>query len=61
MSSAKSLPNIHVFHTHDHIVVIIQEGAIKGDNVVGMAAMHDLQFSNNALAHLALRFDVNDL
>lgn len=55
------LPNIRILHTHDDIVIGIQKGAIEGDDVLGMAAVHDLELSNDTLAHLALRLDMDDL
>lgn len=56
-----SLPNVHVLHAHDHIIVIVQEGTVEGDNVLGMAAVHDLKFSNDSFAHFPLGFDMDDL
>lgn len=29
----RCLPNIHVFHAHDDIALVIQKGAVKGDYV----------------------------
>lgn len=55
------LPDIRILHTHDNIVIVIEEGAIEGHNVLRVAAVHDLEFSNNTLAHLALRLDMDDL
>lgn len=57
----KILPNICILHTHDDIVIAIQKGAVEGDNVLGVAAVHDLEFSNDTLAHFPLRLDMNDL
>lgn len=54
-------PYIHVLHTHDDIVVMIQESAVKINNVVGVAPMHNLQLPNDSLAHFLLCFDMDDL
>jgi hypothetical protein len=55
------LPNIHVLHTHDHVVVITQEGAVEVDDKLRVAVVHDLEFPHNAAAHLLLGLDVDDL
>lgn len=57
----RNLPNVHVLHTHDHVVVGIEEGTVKGDNVFAMAVVHDLEFSHNTLAHFSLGFHVDNL
>ena len=56
-----NIPNIHVLHAHDHIVVLVKEGAIEGDNVFGMAAVHDLKLANDTLAHLLLGLNMDNL
>lgn len=59
--SASGVPDIHILHAHDHVVVVVEECAVKGDDIVGVAAVHDLELANDALAHLSLRFNVYDL
>lgn len=55
------LPNIHILHTHDHIVVVIQKGAIKCDNIIRVTSMHNLELSNDSSSHLLLGFHVYHL
>lgn len=55
------LPNIRILHTHNDIIIAVQKCAVEGHNVLGVAAVHDLELSNDALPHLALCLDVNDL
>lgn len=54
-------PNIHVLHAHDHIVIVVEKRSVKGDDIIRVTPMHNLQFSNNPLSHLFLGLDVNDL
>jgi len=54
-------PNIHILHAHDHVVVFVEEGAVEGDDVVGMTPVHDLQFANYAPAHFLFRLDMDNL
>ena len=54
-------PNVHVFHAHNHIIILVQKRAVKCHNVVGMAAVHNLQLSHDPFAHLSFRLDVYDL
>jgi hypothetical protein len=56
-----NLPNIHIFHAHNDIVVFVEKRTVKGDNIVGMATVHDLQFADYTLAHLFLGLDVDNL
>lgn len=56
-----SLPDIHILHTHDHVVVFIEEGTIECDDIIGVAAMHNLELTHDASSHLLLGFDMNDL
>lgn len=58
---AQYIPDIHVFHTHDNVVVVVKEGTVEVDNKLGVASVHDLQLSYNALAYVAIRLDVNNL
>jgi hypothetical protein len=55
------VPHVHVLHAHDDIARRVLEGAVKVDNEVGVAVVHDSQFAHNALPHLVLCFDVYDL
>jgi hypothetical protein len=57
----KHIPNVHIFHAHNNVVVVVEESAVKVDDKLGMAAVHNLQLSDNALADFAIRLDVNDL
>jgi hypothetical protein len=57
----KHIPNVHILHAHDNVVVVVEESAVKVDDKLGMAAVHNLQLSDNALADFAVRLDVNDL
>jgi hypothetical protein len=58
---ADNLPHIHVFHTHYNVVIMVQESTVEINNVLGMTAMHNLEFSDDTLAYFSFRFDVNDL
>lgn len=55
------LPNVHILHAHDDIVVVIQKGTVECDNVVGVTAVHDLKLANYTLAHFPLGLNVDDL
>lgn len=54
-------PNIHILHTHYDVVMFVEKSSVEGDNVVGMAAMHDLEFSYDSFSQLLLRLDVYNL
>lgn len=55
------IPNVHVFHAHDHIVGITQEGAVEIHNVFRVGIVHDLQLPDDPTTHFLLRFNMNDL
>lgn len=55
------LPNIHVLHTHYNVTMVVEERAIKGYDVFGVTAVHDLQFAYYALPQFFLGLDMNDL
>ena len=40
---------------------MVQECTVEIDNVLGMAAVHNLQLSHNTLSDLSIRLDVNNL
>lgn len=56
-----ALPDIHVLHTHDNVVVIAQECTIEVDDEFRIAVVHDLEFADNPTAHLFLGLDVDNL
>ena len=58
---ALHIPDVHVFHAHYHVIVVIEEGTVESDDIIGMATMHDLKFAHNSLAHLLVGLDVDDL
>lgn len=41
--------------------MFVEKSSVEGDNVVGMAAMHDLEFSYDSFSQLLLRLDVYNL
>ena len=55
------LPAIHVFHTHDDIARVVEEGTVEGHNVRVAAVMHDLKLPNDLFPYILLCFDVDDL
>lgn len=55
------IPNIHILHTHDNIIVVAEESSIEVYDVLRIAIVHDLQLPNNPTAHLLFGFDVNNL
>jgi hypothetical protein len=57
----KCLPNIHILHAHDYVAVLAQKGTIEVYNVDGIRIVHDLELSNDSLAHFAIRLNVDDL
>lgn len=57
----EDLPKVHVFHAHYNVVVAIKKGTVKHDDVFRAAPVHDLKFSYNSFAHLALSFNMDDL
>jgi hypothetical protein len=60
-SETKSIPNIHILHTHDNIVVITQESSIEVHDKLRVGIVHDLQFPDNPTAHLFLGLNMDDL
>jgi len=60
-SEQKSIPNIHILHTHDNIVVITQESSIEVHDKLRVGIVHDLQFPDNPTAHLFLGLDMDNL
>lgn len=38
----KDIPDVHVFHTHDDIVIRIQKCTVEVYNVIGVTSVHDL-------------------
>lgn len=61
ISARRSIPNIHILHAHDDIVIVVEECTVKGHDVIRVTSMHDLQFSHDSLPHFLLSFDVYDL
>jgi hypothetical protein len=55
------LPYISILHTHDDVASVVLEGAVEGDNVLGVAVVHDAQLAHDALADLVLGLDVDNL
>lgn len=56
-----NLPNVHVLHAHDDIVVLIQECSVKVNDVFGIAAVHDLELAHDSLPHFLLGFHMDNL
>lgn len=56
-----NIPAVHIFHAHGHVVGLVHEGAIEGDDVWRIALVHDLELSHDSLPHLLFGFDVYDL
>lgn len=54
-------PNVHVFHAHDDIVALAQEGAVEIHNVVRVALVHDMQLPHDPATNLLLRLHMYDL
>ena len=50
-----------MLHAHNHIVMLVKEGAVECDNVLRMAAVHDLKLANDTFAHLLLGFNMDNL
>lgn len=56
-----NLPNIHVLHTHNNIVVLAQECTVKVHDVVGITFVHDVQLADNPASGLLLCFHMYNL
>ncbi len=41
--------------------MLIQESPIKGDNIIGMTAMHNLEFAHNPFSQFLFGLDMYDL
>ena len=54
-------PNVHVLHTHYHVVMLVQEGTVEGDDIIGMAPMHNLELTHDSSSQFLFGFDVYDL
>lgn len=52
------MPSIHMLHTHDYGPRIVEKRAVKVDDILRFAFMHDLQFSHNSFADLFLCLDM---
>ena len=60
-SWGRHLPNIHVLHAHDHVVVFVQEGTVECDDVIRMAPMHNLELTHDTSSQFLLGLNVYDL
>ena len=54
-------PYVCIFHAHNDVVVVVEEGAVEVNDVLRMTTVHNLKLSNNSLAHFSLGLNVNDL
>lgn len=55
------LPDVHILHTHDNIVVWVEEGTVESHNVVRVTIVHDLKLAHDSSPHFLLCLDMNDL
>jgi hypothetical protein len=56
-----SIPDVHILHAHDDIVVIAQERAVEVHNIVRVALMHNVKLAHNAAPDFLLGLDMYDL